>query len=187
MRADLEPTVLAGHRLVHWSKRVLSFVDFAEQMIASMRPSVFVTGHVDYCPWGTLAELLVQRGGRVVWYRGDCRLPIHILDNVGANSTLNGTIRRIEHDAFFEFERRIEGNRKLAERIDALAQARSAAVRRGVGRHCRWVSVNRPAGTLAAPALFANKDLPVYCLFAHTFTDQPAADEALFVDYLVGC
>jgi hypothetical protein len=50
IRADLEPTVLAGHRLVHWSKRVLGFVDFAERMIASMRPSVFVTGHVDYCP-----------------------------------------------------------------------------------------------------------------------------------------
>jgi hypothetical protein len=93
-------------------------------------------------------------------------------------------IRRIEHDAFFEFERQIDGNGKLAERIDALAQARSAAVGRGVGRHCRWVSVNRPASPLAAPALFANKDLPVYCLFAHTFTDQPAADEALFVDYL---
>jgi hypothetical protein len=184
MRAELEPTVLAGHRLVHWSNRALGFVDFAERMIASMRPSVFVTGHIDYCPWGTLAELLVRRGGRVVWYRGDCRLPIHILDRVDANSTLNGMIRRIEHDTFSEFERRIDGNCDVAERIDALAQARSAAVRRGVGRHCRWVSVNPSAGAAVAPAPFPNNNLPVYCLFAHTFTDQPAADEGLFVDYL---
>ncbi len=184
MRAELMPTVLAGSRLLHWTKRVLGFVDFAERLIATMHPAVFVTGHVDYCPWGTLAELLVRSGGRVVWYRGDCRLPIHILDHIDGTSTLNGMIRRIERNAFCEFEHQIDGHSDLASRIDALAEARSAAVRKGVGRHCRWVSINPAAGSEAVPVTFQNNNLPNYCLFAHTFTDQPAADEALFVDYL---
>jgi hypothetical protein len=184
MRAEAEPTVLAGPRLLHWAKAILSFLEFAEHLIASMRPSVFVTGHVDYCPYGTLAELLVRRGGRVVWYRGECRLPIHILDHIDGTSTLNGMIRRIERDSFVEFERQIGRNTDLAEQIDALAQARSEAVRRGVGRHCRWVTVNPSGEATAAPVQFQNNNLPTYCLFTHTFTDQPAADEALFVDYL---
>ena len=100
MRGELEPTVLAGHRLVRWARQVLGFFGFAERLIASMRPLAFVTGHVDYCPWGTLAELLVRRGGHVVWYRMDCRLPIHILHHFDPTATLNGMIRRIERDAF---------------------------------------------------------------------------------------
>lgn len=131
MRGELEPTVLAGVRLVHWARRVLGFFGFAERLIATMRPSVFVTGHMDYCPWGTLAELLVRRGGRVVWYRMECRLPIHILHQIDAATTLNGMIRRIERDAFFDFERQIDRNIYLAGRIDALAHARSAAVGNG--------------------------------------------------------
>jgi hypothetical protein len=184
MRAEREPTVLAGHRLMHWTKRVLGFLDFAERLIVSMRPSVFVTGHIDYCPWGTLAELLVRRGGRVVWYRTECRLPIHILEDIDGTSTLNGVIRSIERDAFFEFERQIDGNKDLAERMDALAELRSAAVRKGIGRHYRWVSTHPTNGAPAAQAPFINRDLPNYCLFTHTFTDQPAADKALFVDHL---
>jgi hypothetical protein len=143
MRGELEPTVLAGVRLVHWARRVLGFFGFAERLIATMRPLVFVTGHMDYCPWGTLAELLVRRGGRVVWYRMECRLPIHILHQIDAAKTLNGMIRRIERDAFFEFERQIDSNVYLAGRIDALARARSAAVGNGVGRHCRWLRSTR--------------------------------------------
>jgi hypothetical protein len=184
MRAEREPTVLAGHRLVHWTKRVLGFLGFAEKLITSMRPSVLVTGHVDYCPWGTLAELLVRRGGRVVWYRDECRLPFHILDHIDATATLNGMIRRIERAAFSEFEHQIDTNGDLAERIDALAEARSTAVRNGVGRHYRWAVADPPTGAPAAPALFQSHNLPNYCLFTHTFTDQPAADESLFVDYL---
>jgi hypothetical protein len=184
MRAEREPTVLAGHRLMYWTKRVLGFLDFAERLVASMRPCVFVTGHLDYCPWGTLAELLVRRGSRVVWYRAECRLPMYILRDIDGTSTLNGAIRRIESEAFFEFERQIDRNDDLAERIDALAEARSAAVRNGIGRNYRWVSTNSLTRAPAGQALFLNGDLPNYCLFTHTFTDQPAADEALFVDHL---
>ena len=186
MRAEREPTILAGHRLVHWTKRVLGFLGFADQLITSMRPSVFVTGHVDYCPWGTLAELLVRRGGRVIWYRDECRLPFHILDHIDATATLNGMIRRIERDAFSGFEHQIDvaGSGILGERIDALAHARSTAVRNGVGRHYRWAVADAPVGPPAAAALLQGQNLPNYCLFTHTFTDQPAADESLFVDYL---
>ena len=65
-----------------------------------------------------------------------------------------------------------------------LAQARSAAVLKGVGRHFRWVPVDPLVGSPATPVPFLNSDRPNYCLFTHTFTDQPAPDEALFVDHL---
>jgi hypothetical protein len=184
MRAEGEPTVLAGHRLMHWTRRVLGFFGFAEQLIASMRPSVFVSGHLDYCPWGTLAELLVRRGGRVVWFREECRLPLHILDHIDESSTLNGMIRRIERDAFSQFEHEIDAEPSVAERADALAQASATALRNGVGRHYRWVAADPVPGAPAAQMPFQNAPLPTYCLFTHTFTDQPAADESLFVDYL---
>jgi len=184
MRAELEARVLAGPRLVHWAKRVLGFVDFAEQLIGQRHPSAFVTGHVDYCPWGALAELLVRRGGRVVYFREECRMPIHIIEKVDAGRTINGMIRKAEQESFSEFERRIAGNSGLTARIDALAQGRSDAVRKGVGRHHRWVAPNSFSPAPVPRAIFANGALPLYVLFAHTFTDQPAADDALFVDYL---
>jgi hypothetical protein len=184
MRAEGEPTVPAGHRLMHWTKRTLGFFGFAEQLIGSMRPSVFVSGHLDYCPWGMLAELLVRRGGRVVWFREECRLPLHILDRIDESSTLNGMLRRVERDAFSQFEQQIETECLVAERADALAQASATAVRNGVGRHYRWVAADPVPGAPAAQIPFQNKPLPTYCLFTHTFTDQPAADESLFVDYL---
>jgi hypothetical protein len=184
MRAEGEPTVPAGHHLLHWTRRVLGFFGFAEQLIASMRPSVFVSGHLDYCPWGTLAELLVRRGGRVVWFREECRLPLHILDRIDETSTLNGMIRSIERDAFSQFEHQIDTEALLAERADALAQASATALRNGVGRHYRWVAADPVPGAPAAQIPFQNEALPTYCLFTHTFTDQPAADESLFVDYL---
>jgi hypothetical protein len=183
MRAEGEPTIPAGHRLKHWTRRVLGFFAFAEQLIASMRPSVFVSGHLDYCPWGTLAELLVRRGGRVVWFREECRLPLHILDRIDATSTLNGMIRRLERDAFCHFEHQIDTEPLVAERTDVLAQASATAVRNGVGRHYRWVAADPLPGAPAAPIPFQNEPLPTYCLFTHTFTDQPAADESLFIDY----
>jgi hypothetical protein len=181
MRAELQPTILAGDRLLHWTKRVLGFHAFAEQLISTLRPSTFVTGHIDYCPWGTLAELLARRGGRVVWSRMECRLPIHLLDHVEENGTLNGTMRRIERDSFAEFECRINGDADLCNRVDAVARARSAAVCKGLSRHFNWVTADRFTGI---PTLPFDSRLPNYCLFTHTFTDQPAADEALFVDYL---
>ena len=136
-------------------------------------------GACQLCPRGTLAELLVRRGGRVVWYRDECRLPFHILDHIDATSTLNGMIRRNERAAFSEFEHHIDTNGDLAERIDALAQAYSTAVRNGVGRHYRWAVADPPTGAPAAPALFPKSQYSeLLSLYSSTLTDQPAADRA---------
>jgi hypothetical protein len=181
MRGELQPTVLAGDRLLHWMKRVLGFHVFAQQLISSMRPSIFVTGHIDYCPWGDLAELLVQHGGRVVWWRAECRIPIHLFDRLDEGSTLNGMMRQVEREAFADFERHIDDDADLSDRIDILAAARFAAVRKGLGRNWRWVPTDQFTRIQPIPV---SVSLPNYCLFTHTFTDQPTADEALFVDHL---
>ena len=52
MRGEVLPTLLAGARLSYWSKKVFGFHAFANGLLSSLRPSAFVTGHIDYCPWG---------------------------------------------------------------------------------------------------------------------------------------
>src|SRR5262249_44761536 len=142
MRGELQPTVQAGDRLLHWTNRVVGFYAFAQQLISSMRPSVFVTGHIDYCPWGDLSELLILRGGRVGWRR-EWRFPIHLFDRLDEGSTLNGMMRQVEREAFADFERRTDGDADLSNRIDISAAARFAAVRKGLGRNWRWVPADQ--------------------------------------------
>src|SRR6516165_648049 len=147
-----------------------------------MRPSAFVTGQLDCCPWRNLSERLIRRGGRVIWTREECRLPIDLLDHIDESTTLNGMIRRIECDSFAEFERRTNGDADLRKRMDALAQARSTAVHNGVGRFWTWAATDK---LTSIPATAFDRALPSYCLFAHPFTDPPpAVDESLFVDHL---
>jgi hypothetical protein len=182
MGAERQPRVLAGHRLLHWTKRVLGFHAFAEQLVSTMRPSALVTGQLECCPWRNLSEQLLRRGGRIIWTRDECRLPIDLLDHIDESATLNGMIRRIERDSFVEFERRVNGDADLCKRIDALAQARSAAVHNGVGRFWTWAATDK---LTSIPATAFDRALPSYCLFTHPFTDPPpAADESLFVDHL---
>jgi hypothetical protein len=181
MRGDREPTVRAGRRLMHWTRKVFGFHSFTEQTLSTLRPGVFVTGHIDYCPWGHLAEALVRRGGRVVWYRSDSRLSMHVLDRIDQGRTLNGMVRQLEAEAFKSFESKMATCAKRRKRADSAAQARFDSVSRGLGRNYRWVD---PADYDHDEPIPLAAERPTYCLFTHTMTDQPNADDGLFVDFL---
>lgn len=179
MRSELQAVVLAGERLTHWAGHVLGFDHWVQSLIAEHEPAVLVTGHIDYCPWEHLAERLVRTGVRVVWYRCDARIPIVLIDDLDSEETLNGRVRRIEQEAFAAFEARLAGDPALAERWTQSALMRARAVRNGLARHWRWVTLpddtERDFGFGEART--------TYVLFTHTFTDQPVADTALFTDY----
>jgi hypothetical protein len=181
MRGDREATVRAGRRLMHWTGKVFGFHSFTEQTLSTLRPGAFVTGHIDYCPWGHLAEALVRRGGRVVWYRNDSRLSMHVLDRIEQGRTLNGMVRQLESDSFKSFESKMAARPERRKRADSAAQAHFDSVSRGVGRNYRWVD---PAADVHDEPIPLAGERPTYCLFTHTMTDQPNADESLFIDYL---
>ena len=181
MRGELGATVRAGSRLMHWTRKVFGFHSFTEQTLSTLRPEAFVTGHIDYCPWGHLAEALVRRGGRVVWYRNDSRLSMHVLDRIDQGRTLNGMVRQLESETFKSFESRMATCAERRKRADAAAKAHFDSVSRGVGRNYRWVD---PADYVHDEPIPLAPGRPTYCLFTHTMTDQPCADDSLFVDFV---
>jgi hypothetical protein len=101
---------------------------------------------------------------------------------IDQDSTLNGMMRQIEGEAFKSFELKIAATAESRASADVAARLRWDAVRGGLGRNYRWVN---PAHYIYdEPIPLDYRRRPTYCLFTHTFTDQPAADEGLFVDYL---
>lgn len=178
MRAELQATVRTGPLLGEWASRVVAFDRWIRELLRQRAPAVFVTGHIDYSPWGHLAERLVRSGGRIVWYRCDNRIPVHFIDDVDPSGTLHETVRRADALAFVSFEREIRKSPELLSRWEGFAKQLGSSVRRGHGRNWRWV---RPPDKPASHRQLGSR--PRYVAFAHTFTDLPASDRSLFVDY----
>ncbi len=107
LRSELVATVRSGSRLQYWADHVLNIDQWFIEIIERFNPVAFVTGHIDYCPWGHLAERLVRRKKRVVYFRCDTRVPIYLIDDIKDDETLNGRVRRADSDAFFDFEQSI--------------------------------------------------------------------------------
>lgn len=178
MRAELQAHVLAGDALVYWARHVLGFDYWTMQHLAAERLDAFVTGHIDYCPWGHLAERLVRTGGRTVYFRCDDRIPIDFIDDLEADETLGGRLRRIDAQAFKAFESRIAASPSYKTWTNR-AYRRVDAVRQGLSRNWRWTR----DGAISPKIPTFDDTRPTYVLFAPTFTDQPLTDISLFVTH----
>lgn len=178
MRSELVASLQYGPKLKNWCENTAAFDKWAEALISTLpQPIVFVSGHIDYSPWGHIALRVIRAGGRVVWYRCDNRTPVSFIDNVHENDTLNSVIRRSEAESFTWFESALK-EASLIEICDIWSAKLDSIVHQGFGRNWRWTSPQSGAVTMEF-----NRSRPTYIIFTHTFTDQPAADWSLFPDH----
>lgn len=179
MRSELLATVTGGGKLSFWGNHVIEFDEWIVRLLENYKISTFVTGHIDYSPWGHIAERLVRSGGRTVYFRCDIRVPINFIDDLDEDETLNGRVRRAEALAFSAFEQISSNKITIGMSWLSLATCRFEAVRKGLSRNWRWSSVAQDNEW--QPPFDSKKK--TYVAFAHTFTDQPMADTSLFIDH----
>lgn len=173
MRANLVPTVYGGQTLLTVVKDVSRLDAWAKSLFSARPPMAFVTGHIDYSPWGLIMQRCMHAGGFGVYYRCDVRTPLYILRCRKGGETLNGLLRRADAAAFKFYRKSYPQSGNSADIRYSLDQ--------GVAKNWRWTA--HPSRTEEGKWPLDGKR-PCVCLFTHTFTDQPAADESIFPDHL---
>lgn len=179
LRAELFARIEKGMALDRWTRDVVGFKEWATEAVSRLSPIAFVTGHIDYSPWGVLAEHIVRASGRIVYFRCDARVPIYLIDELGAGETLGGRARRIDTAEFHTFENELRTSGRLGHAVE-LAFKRMSSNLAGLGRNWRWT---KPGDAQQTTQRLFDNDRPTYIAFAHTFTDQPLYDESLFADH----
>ena len=144
--------------------------------------TAFVTGHLDYDPWGLVAEEVRRAGGEVFWFRIEHDVPLFRI--TARNGTLNAAYHAVEAGWF-------AGDvAPLREALRPAAEAFASTFRSGA-LHQRWTA----SKTAALPAAAAGStaaawrracgwapDSTVTGVFAHAHSDQPLADAQVFAD-----
>ncbi len=173
MRSNLLPTLYGGHKLRAVIEDVSRLDAWAKGLFSRRPPFAFVSGHIDYSPWGLIMQRCMRAGGLGVYYRCDVRIPLYVLRRCRSGETLNGLLRRADAAAF-------SGYRRMCP-----LPANSANIRytldQGVAKNWRWT--DHPGRTDGGQWPF-DGNRPCICLFTHTFTDQPSADKSVFSDHL---
>lgn len=152
------------------------------------RPAAwFVAGHIDYAPWGVIADRVLARGGRVAYFRNEGRVRIHLVSGVlQEGETIIGRIRRTGapmQSAMID--------RLVAEMPDIGENHFRAASTGARFRSHRFVDA--PMANLSASSsrrierairarLGIDDGRPVVGAFSITFSDIPLADEQVFED-----
>lgn len=184
LRSDLRPTIdRIDGRLRQWAADCLGLHRWISEVCRTViEPIAFVTGHLDYNPWGLTGEVVRRGGGEVFWFRLDSNVAIYRIGPLHAG-TLNAAYHQIEADWF---------NEVIWPRQQALAAGADAfAVRLASGvLQQRWTAVRTaalPAMTAQAAAAalrvaYGFGDGVVVGVFAHAMSDQPLADAQVFAD-----
>jgi len=175
MRSNLQPTLTAGAALKAAFDQVSQLDVWFKSLFDTSPPAAFVTGHIDYAPWGLCVERAVIAGGVGVYFRCDVRVPIHLFFRPTPATTLNGQLRLAEIQAFTEFLASSAGG------LDELADTRHR-IAYSVARNWRWAEAVDSCDADASWPF--SSGLPCVVLFTHTFTDQPSSDISVFVDHL---
>lgn len=152
------------------------------------RPAAwFVTGHIDYAPWGIAAARVLERGGRLAYFRNEGHVRIHLINDAPrTNETISGAIRRTgvpAQSAMIDY--------LVAEAPEIGDRHFRAASTGAQFRSHRFVDA--PMADLAAAStrrierairarLGIDDGRPVIGAFSITFSDIPLADEQVFED-----
>ena len=187
LRSELRPTInRVDARLRRWTADCVSLHRWISELCRGLdgrEPAAFVTGHLDYNPWGLVGEVVRRSGGEVFWFRLDYAVPVYRIGPAGAG-TLGAGYHRIEADWFNAAI--WPHHRDLAAGADAFAAADASGA-----LHQRWTSARTaalPADTAGAAAAAWRRACGwdegdvVVGVFAHALSDQPLADEQAYAD-----
>lgn len=173
MRSHLLPTLLRCPALHSTFEEVELLGAWFRELFENNPPEAFVSGHIDYSPWGLAMQRCMAAGGKSIYYRCDVRTPIYVLGEMDRNETLNGLLRKADKKAYYDYRHRFSLPRKSLDIRHSLNNS--------VSKNWRWVEHPSDHHSFEWPF---NNGLPTACLFTHTFTDQPSADKSAFVDHL---
>lgn len=172
--------------LYRWVRGQLQKNEFAG------RPFYFVTGHLDYNPWGLVGEAVRRHGGDVFYFRPEHRIPLYHIVSDGINApnteqTLNAVFHTLETRWFHQVI--WPHHQDLAPNLPAFmaGDASRAFYQRWTARNL----ANLPPDVVQAVVAEWRQQfgwqtgIPVNGVFAHAFADQPLADAQLYDDRFV--
>jgi hypothetical protein len=149
------------------------------------KPPLFVTGHIDYNPWGVIAELVRQCGGDIFYFTNDTAFSVYrIGEDLRGEPCLQGAIAAVNRIWF-------------SQTVQPLASAWTGEVARfQTLKRLRRFNENwttrlhaDPPPALSALAAGSLKklrgwesDIPVVFIFAHALADQPVGSDTIYDD-----
>lgn len=145
----------------------------------------FVVGHVDYTPWSLAAARILERGGKVAYFRNEGNVRIHLVNGaLQGGETVFGRVRRTGAPV-----ERAMIDRLVAEMPDVIENHFRAV---GTGARFRVHHfVDAPMADIATSSsrrierairarLGIDDGRPVIGVFTVTFSDIPLTDEQVF-------
>jgi hypothetical protein len=183
LRATLTPSLRYGSDFSRWLEYLGQARGWAASFFAAEPVTAIAVGHSDYCPHGFLAEFGLSRGvPAVLWTASD--RSAFLVNALRPGQTFIGACREANVAAFAEHEA-AEAERNADPReADALARL--------VIANDIQIARTGLAGDVSAiegrildirAELFDNDPRPIVCLFAHTYSDVPCQDDALYRDH----
>lgn len=184
MRALLTPHLRYGEEYLKWVEYLGQARDWARAFFDSGPFTAFAVGHSDYCPHGFLAELGLSKGVSTLFWTARERCAF-LINSLEPGQTLIGACRDANTRAF--------ADQKAHEIATAAYPAEESGIlARLIAQGDINVARTGLAGSLAQvedrildvrAELFGGDPRPIICLFAHTYSDVPCQDEALYRDH----
>lgn len=183
IRSQLCATISENQEnLIHWSADTLSYASWADNHINFENKPFFVTGHVDYNPWGLLAEKIIHAGGEAFWVTNNDRFNVFRLNS--PDQMLSGQVADTEAKVFKELM--AKNGDKIVENANIYLGYKDA-----MPFHGNWTQKNgyfcdiELAGILKRQVVNYfdwDADKKIISIFTHAYADQPVSCEQIFDD-----
>lgn len=166
---------------------ILSFREWLIKEFSKLKPQWVVVGHIDYCPWGVLAEVALSRDSQCVYVRNEGQMRLYFLSEaLQSGQTLLGKIRQQSVSWQGDLLKKVIEKDRLTLDNHLLLTAREGFYRSFRALKSRFdippEDVSRHARAFLLPEFGLKSDRPVVVLFTITFADIARADEQVFSD-----
>ncbi len=186
VRGELSATVRGiDEPLLKRAAEVVSLERWIGNQLREEGPVRLVCGHLDYDPWGLVAEKVRRSGGEVLAFRPEDNVPLcRIVADAAPAETLN--------EAYFAAEA-AWFNAEIWPHHEALAASRKCFQAGSMLRafYQKWTAHDRPDFPYCVARVVAaewkrqfnwSDSQPVVVVFAHAYGDQPIAGWQLYDD-----
>jgi hypothetical protein len=181
IRGSRIPGLLHGPDLLRWVEYLGRARNWAKGLFDSSPVTAVAVGHTDYCPYGFIAEYGLSRETPTLLWSGSDR-SAYLVTRLEADATLVGACREATRVAFGQHQA-VATQRDKPE-VSALTRlVLSSDIATGRTGLAAEMATEESVADLRGD-LFAGDPRPMVCLFAHTYSDVPCQDEALFRDHL---
>lgn len=183
----VETLVSLDTALLEDASGVMAFHEDLKAQFERAPPVWLVCGHIDYSPFGVMAETALRQGGQVAFFRNEGLTRIHLIHGAPhGGQTLMGRIRETNSAA-----QRAMLEAMISEQPEIVAAHFRAVATGKLFRSARFVDApltalppqkNALLSSLLREELSLPQDKPIVGLFSITFSDIAQSDDQLFDD-----